>query len=105
MSEKAWNTLHSKPKKAVFCNTPGECLAQLWFLSIKLSNLSELFQLLLPDGKFRSNFTIGGLNHFKNFTDATKIESEKINKNREGYYGWMGIGGQSKHSYEKIQIS
>ena len=53
-----------------------------------------LFTILpLSDGKFRSNFTLGGLNHFKNFTDATKIESEKINKNREGYYGWVGIGG------------
>ena len=36
------------------------------------------------DGRVRSHFTKGGLNHFKALEDATKIESEQFNKNREG---------------------
>ena len=52
----------------------------------------------------RSNFTIGGVNYFKNFSDPTWIESEKFNKNREGYYGWFGIGGSILQWHPEMQI-
>jgi hypothetical protein len=71
---------------------------------ISPSNLFQTISFLVADGKLRTNFTLGGLNHFKNFTDASLIETEKFNKNREGYYGWHGIGGSIMQWHPELQI-
>ena len=62
------------------------------------------FLFFVADGKLRTNFTIGGVNHFKNFTDASWIETEKFNKNREGFYGWFGMGGSIMQWHPELQI-
>ena len=64
-------------------------------------NLSDVF---FPDGRLRCNFTTGGLNYFKNLEDANWIESEKFNKNREGFYGWFGLGGSIVQWHPDLQI-
>ena len=60
--------------------------------------------LFITDGILRSNFTLGGLNCFKKFPDATWVESEKFNKNREGFYGWFGMGGSIMQWNPDLQI-
>ena len=60
--------------------------------------------MIFIDGRLRCNFTIGGVNYFKNFDDATWIESEKFNKNREGFYGWFGLGGSIVQWHPELQI-
>ena len=64
----------------------------------------HLYNFFFADGKLRTNFTIGGVNHFKNFTDASWIETEKFNKNREGFYGWFGMGGSIMQWHPELQI-
>ena len=36
--------------------------------------------------------------------DANWIESEKFNKNREGFYGWFGLGGSIVQWHPELQI-
>lgn len=78
MSEESWKKLHSKPKENIF----GD----------------------LPDGKLRSNFTLGGLNYF----DTGKFSSNPIEKmfygNRDGFYGWFGLGGSIVQWNPELEI-
>ena len=60
--------------------------------------------VIVADGKLGINFTLGGVNYFKNFTDATWIKTEKFNKDREGFYGWMGMGGSIMQWHPELQI-
>ena len=50
------------------------------------------------------NFTKGGLNYFANSPDATDLDKEKFNKNREGYYGWFGLGGSIMQWHPELKI-
>ena len=50
------------------------------------------------------NFTKGGVNYFANSPDATDIDKEKFNKNREGYYGWFGLGGSIMQWHPQLRI-
>ena len=77
------------------------CLPPPW--NQKATYTSVIF-FFVADGKLRTNFTIGGVNHFKNFTDASWIETEKFNKNREGFYGWFGMGGSIMQWHPELQI-
>ena len=72
------------------------------YLMIIISFLYFFF--FFADGRLRCNFTIGGVNYFKNFDDANWIESEKFNKNREGFYGWFGLGGSIVQWHPELQI-
>ena len=33
------------------------------------------------------------MSYFQNLPDANDSEKEHLNKNREGFYGWLGFGG------------
>ena len=55
-------------------------------------------------GKFHYNFTKGGVNYFKNSTEATEVDKEQFNKNREGYYGWFGFGGSIVQWHPQLKI-
>jgi len=50
------------------------------------------------------NFTKGGVNYFANSPDATIPDKEKLNKNREGYYGWFGFGGSIMQWHPELRI-
>ena len=76
------------------------CLPPPWIQKATYTSIIFFF----ADGKLRTNFTIGGVNHFKNFTDASCIETEKFNKNREGFYGWFGMGGSIMQWHPELQI-
>ena len=73
-------------------------------IKILLNDNTICFLYLFADGRLRCNFTIGGVNYFKNFDDANWIESEKFNKNREGFYGWFGLGGSIVQWHPELQI-
>jgi len=63
LTEQAWRALHDDPVKA---------------------NMGGLFS---------TNFTQGGVDQFTNCTaDSSKLDRE-FNSGREGFYGWMGLGG------------
>ena len=53
---------------------------------------------------FHYNFTKGGVNYFKNSPEATKIDKNLFNKNREGYYGWFGYGGSIFQWHPELKI-
>ena len=69
-----------------------------------LNDDNFFFVFFFADGRLRCNFTIGGVNYFKNFDDANWIESEKFNKNRKGFYGWFGLGGSIVQWHPELQI-
>ena len=50
------------------------------------------------------NFTKGGVNYFANSPDASTSDKEKFNKNREGYYGWLGLGGSIMQWHPELRI-
>ena len=102
MSKETWNVLHSKPKKSLYFNTPGTYSIEGPLIQ-KTSVINHVL-FFVADGKLRSNFTIGGVNDFKNFMDASWIETEKFNKNREGFYGWFGFGGSIMQWHPELQI-
>lgn len=43
-------------------------------------------------GFARTNFTLGGVNDFCPFADDEAVE-KRFKTGREGFYGWIGIGG------------
>jgi len=78
MSEKTWDEMHSEPTTAEI--------------------------LKLHGGNCRSNFTKGGVNlHFIPENNATDSEIA-LNKDREGYYGWMGYGGSVVQWHPELKI-
>ena len=50
------------------------------------------------------NFTKGGINYYKNPPDATNVDKNDFNKNREGHYGWFGIGGSIMQWHPELKI-
>jgi len=79
MSEEAWEEMHSEPELGIYGGSTKE-------------------------SQFHYNFTKGGVNYFKNSADATKIDKNYFNKNREGYYGWFGYGGSIMQWHPKLKI-
>ena len=77
MSEKAWNEMHSEPRKELM----GE----------------------MPNGKIRVNFTQGGVNKFIKFEDETEAD-KSLHENRYGYYGWIGYGGSIVQWHPELKI-
>ena len=75
MSEDAWNEMHA----------------------------DATFDLAL-DGMAHFNFTQGGLNYFINCDDATDVDKQHLNNNREGYYGWFGLGGSLMQWHPQFKI-
>jgi CubicO group peptidase (beta-lactamase class C family) len=74
LNEQAWTALHDKPVKA---------------------NMGGLFS---------TRFTQGGVDQFTPCTaDSTKIERE-FNEGREGFYGWMGLGGSIFQWHPQLDI-
>jgi CubicO group peptidase (beta-lactamase class C family) len=55
-------------------------------------------------GVFSTRFTQGGVNEFRACTaQSTKIERE-FNEGREGFYGWMGLGGSIFQWHPELDI-
>ena len=50
------------------------------------------------------NFTKGGVNYFENSTNATDVDKNLFNKNREGYFGWYGYGGSIMQWHPEFKI-
>lgn len=74
LSEQAWKAMHDKVVKA---------------------NMS---------GLFTTCFTEGGVNQFTECTaDSPKLERE-FNVGREGFYGWMGLGGSIFQWHPELDI-
>jgi CubicO group peptidase (beta-lactamase class C family) len=44
-------------------------------------------------GLFTTRFTQGGVNEFTPVTAGSPVMERQFNEGREGYYGWMGLGG------------
>jgi hypothetical protein len=44
-------------------------------------------------GLLPTRFTQGGVDQFLPCTDATSQFTKALNEGREGFYGWMGLGG------------
>ena len=55
-------------------------------------------------GRLHFNFTKGGVNYYKNSSDATPMDKNHFNKNREGYYGWFGYGGSIMQWHPELKI-
>ena len=74
LNEQAWAALHDKPIKA---------------------NMGGLFS---------TRFTQGGVDQFLSCTaDSSKLERE-FNEGREGFYGWMGLGGSIFQWHPELDI-
>ena len=56
------------------------------------------------DGTVTTHFTQGGLNLFTMKGSEKNIRDRSLNMNREGFYGWMGLGGSifQWHPEQKI---
>ena len=79
MSPEAWNEMHSQPQ----------------FYYMGTSN----------DTLFVTNFTKGGVNYFENPSTLSDFDSRnKINRNREGYFGWFGAGGSIMQWHSELKI-
>ena len=52
----------------------------------------------------RSRFTKGGVCYFENLPDASDIEKNTFNNNREGFYGWYGHGGSVFQWHPELKI-
>ena len=50
------------------------------------------------------NFTKGGVNYYHNSSEATSLDKNHFNKNREGYYGWFGYGGSIMQWHPELKI-
>ena len=51
-------------------------------------------QVLGGDMGFASaHFSQGGLAQFGNLSDQSTATDRRLNEGREGFYGWMGLGG------------
>ena len=64
----------------------------------------------LGRGGFITNFTKGGFAKFQDDQDPSLTEYERhctdqLNKGREGYYGWMGLGGSIFQWNPELKIS
>ena len=55
-------------------------------------------------GRLHFNFTKGGVNYYKNPSDATPMDKDHFNKNREGYFGWFGYGGSIMQWHPELKI-
>jgi CubicO group peptidase (beta-lactamase class C family) len=56
------------------------------------------------NGLFITHFTQGGINEFIECTlDSSKLERE-FNSGREGFYGWMGLGGSLFQWHPRLDI-
>ena len=67
---------------------------------------TKLMCILLLGGP-RSNFTKGGVNFHILPNDPREVELGNIlniNKNREGFYGWMGLGGSIVQWHPELKI-
>ena len=76
-----------------------------------LNNIhSDATREKLGRGGFISHFTKGGFAKFQDDQDPSLTECERhctdqINKGREGYYGWMGLGGSIFQWNPELKIS
>lgn len=77
MSEDAWKEMHSEP-------------------------VSGEVKTMIGTGHY--NFTKGGVNLYENGKEASSFDKNKFNKNREGYYGWMGFGGSIFQWHPQLRI-
>ena len=77
MSQEAWKEMHSEPK----------------FAEVNMGMTNTHF-----------NFTKGGVNYFENSPNATDSDKTLLNKNREGYYGWFGLGGSIMQWHPELKI-
>jgi len=79
MSEATWNEMHTE-------DSPD--YDYMFYLS----------------GQMRTRFTKGGVNFYRNLEDANEGEKEHLNKNRDGFYGWMGYGGSLFQWHPELKI-
>ena len=78
MSQEAWHEMHSQPQ----------------FHYMGTSN-----------ALFLTNFTKGGVNYFDNPSTISDFDKRnKINRNREGYFGWFGAGGSIMQWHSGLRI-
>ena len=65
-----------------------------------------MFLILLLDGNPRTNFTQGGVNFHINPKDPKEVElsNKSIIHNREGFHGWMGLGGSVVQWHPELKI-
>ncbi|MDG2303948.1 MAG: hypothetical protein P8R42_04695 [Candidatus Binatia bacterium] len=52
----------------------------------------------------RTNFTQGGVNLFRETSGSRKGLHEAFNAGREGFYGWMGLGGSIFQWHPRLDI-
>ena len=67
-------------------------------------NKSQQFFWIIVSGQMRTRFTKGGVNFYRNLEDANEGEKEHLNKNRDGFYGWMGYGGSLFQWHPELKI-
>ena len=74
LSEQAWAALHDKPMEAV---------------------IGELYS---------TRFTQGGVDQFVPCTARSTKTDRDLNEGREGFYGWMGLGGSIFQWHPQLDI-
>jgi CubicO group peptidase (beta-lactamase class C family) len=55
-------------------------------------------------GIFNTRFTQGGVNEFVECTASNSTMDRDFNEGREGFYGWMGLGGSIFQWHPKLDI-
>ena len=75
MTEKTWNRMH----------------------------VDEKINIEMDMGGMRTQFSQGGINHFVSYDDDQKIE-EWFKLRRDGFRGWMGIGGSICQYHTELKI-
>ena len=74
LSDQAWKALHDKPIEA---------------------NMG---------GLFKTRFTQGGVNQFVECTPSSSTMEREFNQGREGFYGWVGLGGSIFQWHPELDI-
>ncbi|MFT6033976.1 MAG: CubicO group peptidase (beta-lactamase class C family) [Arenicella sp.] len=55
-------------------------------------------------GLFKTRFTQGGVNQFVECTPSSSTVEREFNQGREGFYGWMGLGGSIFQWHPELDI-
>ena len=55
-------------------------------------------------GAIPTRFTQGGVNQFLESSDSSSVLEQDFNTGREGFFGWMGLGGSIFQWNPKLDI-
>ena len=105
MKKSTWNTMHTKTTRAFDAGHYGKNIFKTIYLKETLLwTKHDKIKMFSFFSEWKTNFSQGGVNIYSNENNNPTNGENNLNRDRQGFIGWQGMGGSIFQWHPELKI-